>query len=134
MSDDYEAVNHPVHYSGDTPYEVIKVIEAWGLDQNFCLGNCIKYVARAEKKGAKLEDLEKAAWYLSREIAKLKNAAFTAPEPVVRSVPPLHYRGEVALVHGLVAVFDPNSGWTIGTAVKDTSEELAIPLNPQFWE
>lgn len=66
-----EQVNNPKHYGGkDNPYEVINVIEAWGL--GFCLGNVIKYVARAGKKDpAKcLEDLEKASWYLERERAK----------------------------------------------------------------
>ena len=64
-----EAVDHPAHYGGgDNPYEAIKVIEAWGL--GFCLGNTVKYISRAEKKGAALEDLKKARWYLDREIAR----------------------------------------------------------------
>lgn len=57
-----EAVNHPSHYGGDTTYEAIKVIEAWGLD--FHLGNAAKYICRAGKKGDALEDLKKARWYL----------------------------------------------------------------------
>ena len=62
-----EAVDHPSHYGGaDNPYEVIKVIEAWGL--GFNLGNAVKYIARAGKKGDRLEDLKKALWYLQREI------------------------------------------------------------------
>ncbi len=62
-----EAVNHPAHYGGaDNPYEAIKVIEAWGL--GFSLGNAVKYIARAEHKGAAVQDLEKARWYLDREI------------------------------------------------------------------
>jgi hypothetical protein len=66
-----EAVNHPSHYGGaDNPYEAIKVIEAWGL--GFNLGNTVKYIARAEHKGATLQDLEKARWYLDREIANRK--------------------------------------------------------------
>lgn len=65
MSDD--AVNHPAHYGGaDNPYEAIKVIEAWRL--GFCLGNAVKYIARSERKGAAIEDLKKARWYLDREI------------------------------------------------------------------
>lgn len=64
MSDN---VNHPQHYGGaDNPYEAIKVIEAWGL--GFNLGNTVKYISRAGKKGATIEDLQKAAWYLNREI------------------------------------------------------------------
>jgi len=60
-------VNHPDHYGGkDNPYEAIKVIEAWNL--GFCLGNAVKYISRAGKKGNRKEDLEKAKWYLEREI------------------------------------------------------------------
>jgi hypothetical protein len=70
-----EAVNHPDHYGGDTPYEAIKVIEAWGL--GFCLGNTVKYISRAGKKdpGKEIEDLEKACWYLQRRITQCKEAA-----------------------------------------------------------
>ncbi len=60
------AINHPSHYGGDTPYEAIKVIEAWGL--NFNLGNTAKYISRAELKGKPVQDLEKALWYLAREV------------------------------------------------------------------
>jgi len=64
-------VDHPVHYGGaDNPYEAIKVIEAWEL--GFNIGNTVKYISRAGKKGYALEDLEKAAWYLNREIQSLK--------------------------------------------------------------
>ena len=68
-----EAINHPAHYGGaDNPYEAIKVIEAWGLDKSFNLGNTVKYISRAGKKGAALEDLKKARWYLDREIANME--------------------------------------------------------------
>lgn len=63
-----ETVNHPAHYGGsENLYEAIKVIEAWGL--GFCLGNAVKYISRAGKKGDLIEDLKKARWYLDREIA-----------------------------------------------------------------
>lgn len=69
-----EQVNHPEHYGGaDNPYEAIKVIEAWNLDFN--LGNAVKYIARAGKKGTPLNgmiDLEKAEWYLKRFISRYK--------------------------------------------------------------
>ena len=66
-----EAVDHPSHYGGkDNPYEAIKVIEAWNL--GFNLGNSVKYISRAGKKDALVQDLEKAKWYLEREIANLK--------------------------------------------------------------
>jgi hypothetical protein len=67
-----ETVDHPDHYGGaDNPYEVIKVIEAWELD--FCLGNTVKYIARAGRKDSTktIEDLKKARWYLDRRIQQL---------------------------------------------------------------
>jgi hypothetical protein len=68
-ADPLQAINHPQHYGGaENTYEAIKVIEAWEL--GFCLGNVIKYISRAGKKGNRLEDLEKAKWYLNREIEK----------------------------------------------------------------
>lgn len=66
-----EQVNHPAHYGGqDNKYEAIKVIEAWGLD--FCLGNAIKYIARAGKKDDTIKDLRKAKWYIQRKIYQLE--------------------------------------------------------------
>ena len=65
-------VEHPAHYGGgDNPYEAIKVIEAWDL--GFNLGNVVKHLSRAGKKGETLEDLRKAAWYLNREIQNREN-------------------------------------------------------------
>ena len=67
-----ELVNHPNHYGvKDNPYEAIKVIEAWKL--GFCLGNTIKYISRAGKKDDTIQELEKALWYLKREIKNLKD-------------------------------------------------------------
>ena len=72
-----EAVNHPAHYKAGG-MEAIDVIEAFGL--GFCLGNTVKYVLRAGRKGDAVEDLEKARWYLDREIGQrraLREAART---------------------------------------------------------
>jgi hypothetical protein len=63
------AVNHPDHYGGgDNPFEVIKVIERAGMGYDFCIGNAVKYIARAGKKDSdkQIEDLQKAAWYIRR--------------------------------------------------------------------
>ena len=60
-------VDHPKHYNVGA-IEVIDVIEDWNL--NFCLGNAIKYIARCAYKGHKKEDLEKAIWYIKRELEK----------------------------------------------------------------
>lgn len=59
-----EAVNHPSHYQGKR-FESIDVIE--DFDLGFHLGNSIKYILRAGKKGNKIQDLKKAIWYLERE-------------------------------------------------------------------
>ena len=66
-----DTVNHPKHYTFGK-YEVIDVLEDWGLDKEFCLGNTIKYIARAKHKGHELEDLKKAQWYLNRKISQLE--------------------------------------------------------------
>lgn len=63
-------VNHPTHYNGGE-VEVIDLIEEWGL--GFCLGNAVKYICRAGKKGTienRVVDLEKAVWYLDRAVDK----------------------------------------------------------------
>lgn len=65
-----DSVNHPRHYQHESGVEVITITETMG----FCLGNVIKYVLRADKKGRQLEDLRKALWYLNREIARLERA------------------------------------------------------------
>ena len=64
-----EKVNHPSHYNAGR-IEVIDFIEDQNL--NFNLGNAVKYISRAGKKDpAKFrEDLEKAIWYLNRELKK----------------------------------------------------------------
>jgi hypothetical protein len=63
----YDAINHPPHYNTGG-IEVIDFIEAKSL--SYHLGNVIKYIARADHKGDRLENLKKAKWYLEREIAK----------------------------------------------------------------
>lgn len=62
-------VDHPAHYNHGK-IETITVIEDWNL--GFNLGNCVKYLARADHKGKPVEDLEKALWYLQRELARRK--------------------------------------------------------------
>ena len=64
----------PAYYGGETnSYEVFKVLEAWGLDKDFYLGNVIKYVVRAGKKNPEKhkEDLQKAVVYLQKRIDSL---------------------------------------------------------------
>lgn len=66
-----DIINHPLHYT-DGKIEVIDFIEEKQL--NFHRGNAIKYIARAGKKNKEkeIEDLEKAVWYINREIQRLE--------------------------------------------------------------
>jgi hypothetical protein len=63
-------VNHPAHYT-DGKIEVIDFIEDKNL--NYHRGNAVKYIARAGKKdpAKEIEDMQKAAWYINREIDRL---------------------------------------------------------------
>lgn len=66
---DIDSVNHPPHYtSHESGIECIEITEHMG----FCLGNAIKYIWRADLKGNSIQDLEKAVFYLNREIQKRK--------------------------------------------------------------
>jgi len=70
-----DMVNHPAHYT-DTgvrckcgePVEAIQITR----ELNFCLGNVVKYVLRAGKKGAAIEDLKKARRYIDFEIERMQ--------------------------------------------------------------
>ncbi len=64
----HDPVDHPVHYtSHPSGVECIEITE----HMNFNLGNAVKYIWRAGEKGATIEDLKKAAWYVNREIERL---------------------------------------------------------------
>jgi hypothetical protein len=68
----HNPVNHPSHYtSHPSGIECIQITE----HMNFCLGNAIKYLWRAGSKDgtSDIEDLEKAKWYVEREIARRKS-------------------------------------------------------------
>lgn len=64
MKDD--PVNHPKHYTRHpSGVECIQITEHMG----FLLGNAMKYIWRADLKNG-VEDLQKAVFYLNREINK----------------------------------------------------------------
>ena len=66
-----EAVNHPLHYGGDTPYECIKVLAHWLSKEEyrgFLHGNAIKYLCRTGKKDETVQELKKAVWYVNKLI------------------------------------------------------------------
>lgn len=67
-----DMVDHPPHYRGAGGMEAIDVIEAFVLDFN--LGNAVKYILRAGRKGDPLEDLRKASWYIARKIRRIEES------------------------------------------------------------
>lgn len=68
MRDAADNVNHPEHYTSHASgVECIAITE----HMNFCIGNAVKYLWRAGLKGAAVEDLKKARWYIDREIQRL---------------------------------------------------------------
>ena len=84
ITEEFNSVNKPAHYTEGRKYEPIDVIEDWNL--GFCAGNALKYISRAgrkssgslSKKEKTIEDIDKAIWYLQRykkEIAESKDEA-----------------------------------------------------------
>jgi hypothetical protein len=66
-----DPVNHPEHYNAHpSGVEAIEITE----HMNFCLGNAVKYIWRADLKNDAIEDLKKAAWYIAREIRRRESA------------------------------------------------------------
>ena len=63
-----DPVNHPAHYKVGG-IETIDFIEAKKLGYN--LGNVVKYITRSDHKGNRKQDLEKALWYLNRELSAM---------------------------------------------------------------
>ena len=62
-----DPVNHPPHYKQHpSGIECITVTE----HMNFCLGNAVKYIWRADSKGNAIQDLQKARFYIDREIER----------------------------------------------------------------
>jgi hypothetical protein len=62
-----DMVNNPPHYtSHPSGVECIQITE----HMSFNLGNALKYIWRADLKGSAVEDLEKAVFYINRELDK----------------------------------------------------------------
>lgn len=76
-----DQINHPDHYGGeDNPYETIKVLKSWMNPEQyegFLLGNAIKYLSRAGKKGYLELDVGKAGWYVNEYVSFLKELSCT---------------------------------------------------------
>jgi len=65
-----DKINHPSHYTSYRGLEIIDLVE----QMNFNRGNAVKYIARAGLKNpdTELEDLQKARWYVDREIRRIQ--------------------------------------------------------------
>lgn len=74
MTDNYS----PNHYTQGRNIEPITIIDEWGL--SFELGNAIKYISRAGRKGGTrdkaIDDLDKANVYLSFEEERQQRESF----------------------------------------------------------
>ena len=84
-----DPVNHPRHYTSDASgVECIDVVE----HRTFNIGNALKYLWRAGRKGDLIEDLQKAQWYVAREIQRLTKGSTAAKAEPTReedhSAPP----------------------------------------------
>lgn len=74
-----DPVNHPSHYT----YGKIECIDfITDKDLNFCRGNAVKYIVRAGHKdpNKEVEDLEKAIFYINKEIECIKEAQKVSDE------------------------------------------------------
>jgi hypothetical protein len=63
----FDMVVNPAHYTKGRVYEPVDVIEDWDLD--YQMGNALKYISRAGRKGSLIADLQKAIFYLERRIS-----------------------------------------------------------------
>lgn len=68
-------VDHPPHYNFGRIETIDYIEDCIGVDGcvDYCLGNAIKYVSRANYKGKFIEDLRKAVWYLNKAIELHEN-------------------------------------------------------------
>lgn len=75
-------VIHPSHYNNGA-IEVLDLIQPWKL--NFCVGNAIKYIARAglKNKNTEIEDLEKAINYLKIDMQDISRREFIQDDDVI---------------------------------------------------
>lgn len=69
-----DLINHPSHYNHGRIETIDYIEDCLGEDGiiNYCLGNVIKYISRANFKGKKEEDIKKAQWYLNKAVALME--------------------------------------------------------------
>lgn len=126
------AIDHPDYYGGgDNPYEVIKVMEAWGLDRDSYLMTAVIYLARAGKKdpGAYAEDIGKAIWWLNRRLGRPQSAPVPTP---LRGVEDGQLRPPVSTPTPSNARADDDGSLNMATQITDERmRQLCAPLLAQ---
>lgn len=120
-----DAVEHPRHYNAHpSSVEAIEICESL----SFCLGNAVKYLFRHDAKGAPVEDLRKAAWYLLR--AHAGTADYSSPshdklDRVLAHEPEGNVLGDV-----LRALFvnraETNFWGAVSVALKRVEQEIEV--------
>lgn len=112
-------VSHPSHYNVGK-YEVIDVIEDQGWGEGFNRGNALKYIMRAKHKDAskEIEDLEKARWYIDREISRLKTEA--APKITPEKIKAVYASPDWLTFEEINSLFPRENGriWENGVEIK----------------
>lgn len=61
-------VNHPSHYETNGIECIDAMVASQGAEcvMNYCLCNAFKYIWRCQHKGKRVEDIQKAVWYLNK--------------------------------------------------------------------
>ena len=68
------------------PWDVLpEWLEGWSPFQAFLVGNVMKYLCRAPRKGVMLDDARKAQHYLEELIRRLEDEATASPQPAPSS-------------------------------------------------
>ena len=84
----FDEVSKPKHYnSHPSGIEVIEITE----NLSFCLGNFFKYVLRSPLKNNEQQDLQKALWYIDREIKLLNGEPPVIPQKSIDSLSNMAY-------------------------------------------
>lgn len=80
----FDEINNPAHYTKDRTIQVIEVIEQYSVCYH--LGNIIKYLSRAGRKGEFTNDILKAKWYLKRELSQ-RTGPYSCHNPLLQQMP-----------------------------------------------
>jgi hypothetical protein len=123
--------------------EAIDIIEMYGL--GFSLGNAIKYILRAGKKGDAVEDLVKAVWYINRHMDCVNDMMCTkvdVPADVPAAVPPpakkenvrdrlfsMEWREVDRVGRPKIQIFEENSSLGINNPQKVTGSDMDIDMS-----